>query len=197
MSEQNPCLLDKQKKTRPQIENIIPEFMDGDMKRSALDFAAWLRENKMSPGWAGFTNAWKAANKGRTICYIKLGAGSGASNIRNNIWVVAPFLENLDKYEDKVIGENLQGLLWDNVFYCVQKPKESLPPEEIRHYALTYPCNIWNCAPGKDMTVCGKELTNICRNGNRQHFWFHDPDEKTLNAIKRLLELEKEARAMS
>jgi hypothetical protein len=34
----------------------------------------------------------------------------------------------------------------------------------------------------------------ICRNGNRQHFWFHDPDEKTLNAIKTLLELEKEAR---
>ena len=196
MSEQKPCSLDEQKKSRPKIEDIIPKYLAGDEKKSALDFIAYLRENKMSPGWAGFTNAWKAVNKGRTICYIKLGAGSGASNVKDNKWVVAPFLENLNKYEDKIIGENLQNLLWENVFYCVQKPKDSIPPEELRRYALSYPCDIWGCAPGKDISICGKELTNICRNGNRQHFWFHDPDEVTLGFIKKLLEFEKAARSV-
>ena len=139
MSERRPCPHDEQKKIRPKIEDIIPQYLDGDEKKSALEFIAYLRANKMSPGWAGFTNAWKATNKGGTICYMKLGAGSGASNIKNNKWVVAPFLENLSKYEDNIINENLQPLLWENVFYCVQKPKDSLPPEEFRRYALTYP----------------------------------------------------------
>ena len=183
----------QQKNGRRRIEDFIPEYLDGDIQKNMLDFAAWLRANKMSPGWAGFTNAWKATNKGRTICYMHLGAG-GASNIKEVKFVVAAFLENIGKYEETVISEDLQNLLWDNVFYCVQKPPESLPPEESRHYALTYPCNIWNCAPGKNITVCEKELTNICRNGNRQHFWFHDPDGATLDSIKKLLELEQIAR---
>ena len=187
-------LLQKQKKIKPKIEDVIPKYLDGDLKESALAFIAYLRANKMSPAWAGFKNAWKAANKGRTICYIKLGAGSGASNIKNNKWVVAPFLENRKEYEDKIIEEGLQNLLWENVFYCVQKPKESVPLEALRHYALTYPCNLWNCAPGKKIRVCGKEMTNICRNGNRQYFWIHDPDESALDGIKKLLELEKQAR---
>ena len=55
MSEQKPCLLDEQRKARPKIEDAIPEYMDGTMKAAALDFIAWLRANKMSPGWAGFT----------------------------------------------------------------------------------------------------------------------------------------------
>jgi hypothetical protein len=172
MSEQKPCSLDEQKRTTPKVEDVIPDYLDGNMRKAALDFAAYLRENKMSPGWAGFTNAWKASSKGRCICYIRLGMG-GSVSVKNVKLVVAPFLENIKEYEQTVIDENLQRFLWNNVLYCAQKPKESEPLEASRNYALDYPCNHWDCAPGKDITICGKELTNICRNGNRQHFWFH------------------------
>ena len=111
MSEQKPCSLDEQKKNRPKIEDVIPQYLAGDKIKSALDFIAYLRTNKMSPGWAGFTNAWKATNKGRTICYIKLGAGSGASNIKNNKWVVTPFLENLSKYEASLARYSVHHIL--------------------------------------------------------------------------------------
>ena len=46
-----------QKKPKPEIENVIPEYLDGDMKKTALDFVAWLRANKMNPVWAS-ANIW-------------------------------------------------------------------------------------------------------------------------------------------
>lgn len=194
MSEEKPCLLDVQKKVRPKIEDIIPQYLEGDMKKSTLDFISYMRANKMSPGWAGFTNAWKAVCKRRCICYIQLGKGKGAASVKNASLVVTPFLEHITQYEETIISEGLQHFLWDNVLYCANKPKDSFPPEEFRNYALNPPCNIWNCAPGKTITVCGREMENICRNGNRQHFWFHNPDETALEAIKRFLELEQKAR---
>ena len=191
MSGQNPTsLYQQQKATKPLVEDIIPDFLGGGALKNALDFIAYLRANKMKPSWT-LTNQWKAAFKSRNICRITLAPWSEK---KKNKWVVTAYLENLKKYEDTLIAENLQRFLWDNVFYCVQKPPDSPPPEELRNYALKYPCNLWGCAPGKSITVCGKELTHICCNGNRQYFWFHDPDKATIAAIKRLLELEQHAR---
>jgi len=183
-------LYQQQKAIKPPVEDIIPEYLDGEMKDLALDFAAHMRVNKMKPAWV-LTNQWKAVYKGRNICRITLHQGLLPKKFE---WIVTAYLEHLNEYEEIVINENLQRYLWDNVYYCVQKPKESFPAEELRNYALSWPCNIWGCAPGKNIMVCGKELTNICRNGNRQYFWFHDPDEATVNGIKRLLELERNAR---
>ncbi|MCL2816453.1 MAG: hypothetical protein FWD23_17800 [Oscillospiraceae bacterium] len=189
--EKKLSLYQQQKAVKPLIEDLIPEHIDGDMKENALEFVAWLRANKMKPAWT-LTNQWKAVCRGRNICRIGLCSGHSAEKGRK--WVVTAYLEHLQGYEGTVIDENLQRFLWENVFYCVQKPKDSPPAEEFRNYALTYPCNLWGCAPGKTITVCGKELTNICRNGNRQYFWFHDPDDAAVGAIKRLLELEQKAR---
>ena len=178
-----------QKNGKRKIEDFIPEYLDGDKNETAFDFVAHMRENKMSFGWAGFTNAWKANCKGRCICYINIGVDE---------WLVTPYLEHIKEYEDQIINEGLQNFVLDNVIYCAHayKYKRSEGSPQIKHVGLNYPCNIWGCAPGKDITVCSKELTNICRNGNRQHFWFHDPDEATLDAIKKLLEFEKAARSV-
>ena len=170
------------------------------MAELALDFAAHLRANKMKPSWV-LANQWRAVYKGRQICRVTMyqkhmlnDAKYQASTCKKSKWIITAYLENIEKYEETVIDEDLQHYLWDNIYYCVQKPPESLPPVEYRNYALNYPCNIWGCAPGKNIVVCGKELTNVCRNGNRQYFWCHDPDKATVTAIKRLLELEKKAR---
>lgn len=188
--EKTVSLYQQQKATKPLIEDVIPEYLDDDMKKSALDFIAYLRANKMKPAWT-LTNQWKAVYKGRNICRITLSPWNQHKKYK---WVVTAYLEHIKDYEAIIINEELQNFVWDNVFYCVQKPKESFPAEELRNYALRWPCNIWGCAPGKNITICGKELTNICRNSNRQYFWFHDPDEATINCIIRLLELEQKAR---
>lgn len=191
MSEQKTAsLYQQQKAIKPLAEDVIPEYLDGEMKESALLLVAWLCANKMKPRWV-LTNQWIVSYKSRNICRITLHQGFTPQKFK---WIITAYLEHLEEYEETVISENLQNYLWDNVYYCVQKPKESLPAEESRNYALTYPCNIWGCAPGKNVMICGKELTNICRNSNRQYFWCHDPDEATINAIKRLLELEQKAR---
>jgi len=191
MPEQKTAsLYQQQKAIKPLVEDIIPEHIEGGMKNSALDFIAWLRANKMKPAWT-LTNQWKAVYKGRNICRITL---SPWNEFKKVMWVVTAYLEHIKEYEDAIINEDLQNFVWDNVIYCVQKPKESFPPVEYRYYALKSPCNTWGCAPGKTGVVCGKELTNICRNSNRQYFWFHDPDDASLNVIKRRLELEQTAR---
>ena len=193
-------LYQQQKAVKPPVEDIAAEYLESGMAQLTVDFAGYLRANKMKPSWV-LSNQWRAVYKGRQICRVTIYQKHMltdekylASTCKKSKWVITAYLENLGKYEDIVISENLQKFLWDNVFYCVQKPVDSLPPVGMRNHALSYPCNIWGCAPGKNITVCGEELTNICRNGNRQYFWFHDPDEATVAAVKRLLELEQRAR---
>lgn len=195
-------LYQQQKAIKPQIEDVIPDYLEGNMANLAIDFASYLRNNQIKPSWV-LTNQWRAVYKNRQICRVTIfqkhllnDAKYQISSCKKYKWIVTAYLEHLQEYEETVINENLQHYLWDNVYYCVQKPKESTPMEEHRNYAMSYPCNAWGCAPGKDMVICKKTLTNICRNSNRQYLWCHDPDEATLIAIKRLLGLEKKAREL-
>ena len=198
--QKTSSLYQQQKAIKPLVENVIPDFLEGDTAELALDFATHLRANKIKLSWV-LANQWRAVYKGRAICRVTIyqrhmltDAKYQASTCKKYKWIVTAYLENLEKYEKTAINEKLQRFLWENVYYCVQKPKESPPAEPFRNYALSWPCNLWGCAPGKSMTVCGKELTHICCNGNRQYFWFHDPDKATVAALKRFLELEQKAR---
>jgi len=193
MPEQKPVsLYQQQKAIKPLIEDIIAENLGGNIKKLALDLVSHMRANRMKPVWT-LTNQWKTVYKAKNLCRITLTTWWNPPK-KDTKWVVTAYLMHLKDYEETVIHEALQHFLWDNVFYCVHKPAKSLPPPESRNHALTLPCNIWNCAPGKNLKVCGKELTNICRNGGRQYFWFRNPDKAAIAAIKRLLELEKAAR---
>lgn len=163
-------ILQKQKMSKPKIEDVIPDYLDGDMSKAALDFVAYLRANKMSPTWAN-ANAWKASYKGKGICYVRL-EKEGFWD-RKGLWVITPLIDHYDEIEDVIMHEGLQTIIWDNLYYCKQC-----------HPA---PCNI------RDMTILGKEFKGLC--GGRPPVWFWDPDETTINCIKRMLELEKKARA--
>lgn len=138
------------------------------IQKSALDFIAHMRENKVNPAWASFTNALKAISKGKPICYIRL---NGNSDCDEHSWVITPYLLNIDKYENIIINEGIQNYIWDNVHHCMV-------------------CRV-PCIP-TDRMILGKEIKDTC--GGRQPFWFHDPNEATISCIKRILELEKMAR---
>ena len=167
--EKKTTLWNEQKITRPKIDEIIPDVSDAGIRKTVSEFVLFLRENKMSPGWAG-ANLWNAKSKGKSICGIGLGKRNWFCK-ESNFWVVTlNHLNHMDEYEDKIIKEGLQEIVWNNIRHCAY-------------------CS--RCAPGKNIKICGKELKSVCKDS---HLFIHDPDEAMVSGIKKLLELEKQAR---
>jgi len=176
MSSINNSLFKEQKATKPKIETILPEWIDGEMKKNALDFTAWLRASKMSPAWAS-ANSWKASYKGKAICYVKL-LYSGREDDKNKkySWVIAVYYSDRDKYNALIEREGLLAHLRDNIWYC-NCTLQGLPQ---------------NCGSRKDITILGKEIKGVC--GHYYPMYFCDPDTKVIQGIKKLIEFEREVR---
>jgi hypothetical protein len=171
----------EQNKSKPAIEDVIPDYLCGDIKKNALDFCEYLRANKIKPVWAG-ANTWKAIYKNKPICYIRLFNDDWnklprAAMYGGHSWVVTLYIErNMHRYEDVILKEGLQNFIWDNVHYCM---------------LCRSPCH-GHTPPHRDTVAFGKEIKRICH--GRELTWVFDPDEQAVNRIKRLLELEKQAR---
>ena len=181
---------------KPKLEELIPDYLDGDMKKTALDFIAYMRANKMPPAYRPSLR-YKCNYKGSGICTISLPRTFGnpnpysdnefaqewmsQENIKNN-WVVIPQLDHLSWYEDK-IDEKMKNIIWDkkNIYFCngcwASNPNFPEPRE--------------SCGPRPVKTIFGKEFKGLCGRG---FFWFFNPDETTIGCIKKLLELEQMAR---
>ena len=173
--------------TKPPIEDIIEIYHEGDMKKSALSFALYLRENKMKPVCSGVVNTWKSMYKGKKICDVHLQARKSRCHwCDKNFWEesepigswrITPNLIHMDKCAEQIITEGLQTLIWDNAYYCIK----------------CFPTR--NCAIQGGMTkvILGKEIKGHCV-GRPTIPTFTDPDKDTIGKIKRLLELEQRAR---
>jgi len=175
-----------QKITKPNIEEILPYYLDGEALKSALDFIAYLRENKMKPSWT-IHNAWKAVNKGKVLYYIRLPVYSSHFQRPNNpnwerSWCVTPFLMNLAKYENLITDEFDKKMVVDNLYGC--KP-----------YCQGARCSAKN--PETRITICGTEIVRHCHSSmlRNRSLWVVNPDKNEIESIKKLLELEKKARA--
>jgi len=72
MLEGMTSTLERQKPYKPKIDEVIGDLLDGENLIRALEFIAYLKENKMNTRWAN-TNSWKIVNKGVTVGYIKAG----------------------------------------------------------------------------------------------------------------------------
>ena len=165
------------------IEDVLPTILNGEKLKIALDFVAYMRENKMTLRWARFSNAWKASYKGKCICYVRLRGNSDVPSVGHSdthLWVITPFLLHIDEYEESVIREGLENTVWDNMFYCKRCFPEKYPEGRP-------------CVPGRNIILLGKEIRGICV--GRQPVWVWDPGETAINCIKKLLELEQKARA--
>jgi hypothetical protein len=177
--------LKEQKKTKPMIEDVMPHYLDGGRLKNALEFIAYLRENKIKPVWA-ITNGWKAVYKGKTLYYIRLPLYEAHFNRPNQLdgtnwessWCVTPFLMNLAEYEDLITDETDKKIVVDNFYGCVPY------------------CRGSGCSSEKKITVCGTELVRYCHDGmlGNRSLWVVNPDETEIACIKKFLELEKNAR---
>jgi len=168
-----------QRALRPKIEAVIPLCVAVENQKNALDFVAWLRANKMTPGWSGVHNAWNAKSKGSTICKISL-RNNGWDYIEggeNYTWKIKLYLDNRDKYEELIINESLQHVIWDGIYECIGTCLGGTKP----------------CIGGNDYTVYGKVFKGVC--GHSFYREIFDPGEAMLNSIKQLLAFEKQTRA--
>jgi len=83
----------------------------------------------------------------------------------------------MSEYENEIIDENMQNYIWDGLAYC-------------------HACNN-GCSPGAAKTILSKDLTGLCNGmfySGRFPISFVNPDETAISCIKKLLELEKQAR---
>jgi len=88
-------LYQQQKAAKPMIEDVIPDYLDGEMRKAALDFVAHMRANKMKPVWYT-ANSWKAIYKSKCICVIKL-RNDDWKNAEHS-WSVHPYLNYMSRY---------------------------------------------------------------------------------------------------
>jgi hypothetical protein len=116
--------------------------------------------------------AWKATYKGKGICMIWLS---------KNHWIACPYIDYTKDFEAYIANENLQSIIWDNLFIC-RKCNSRLCSSQANKAEETF--------TGFNKTYFGKEFENICK------FWdayFQNPDEKTINCIKRIIDFKKNA----
>jgi len=172
--------LSYQKEHRPKAEDVIPLILTDAAQQTALDFVSWMRENKMSPGWAGYHNAWNSNCKGKNICKIELGKNEG-----KNGWSITLVLRHFDKYEGIIIEEGMQELIWSMLKKCIHHHKKGECEAKCR-------------TKNRDLsrTVLGKYFDELCRDSNVTRFRISmgSPNDETVVKIKKLILLEQNAR---
>jgi len=164
--------MSKPKTTKPKIEDVIIDALCGDAQKNALDFAAFLRANKMSPSWAS-ANAWAVSYKGKRVCYIRMHGTADYHNLECGSWHINHVnygqtnlvgVEN----EQSISDEKLKNIVWDKVKFCKR---------------------CYNCKPGNAVTILGKPFVEVC------HSWLmmKNPDADTLNCGKKIVLMRKQA----
>ena len=171
----------QQAKTKPKIEDVIPEFLDGNNKKIALEFVAYLREKKLNPRWAT-QNVWKPLHKGKPILRIRLPKHEGQwPNPKHSeetawmgTWCVMLQLRELKlRFDEQDFDEGMKNFIRNNLFNCT-------------------PNCTGGCNPNKTL-IFGKEIKNRC-GMESGHLCILNPDETEMGYIKTLLELEIETR---
>jgi len=179
----------------PKIEDVIPIVIsDPTKQRIALDFAAWLRANKMTPSWRGLKNswAWRVVYKGKTIVGICLSEnGWDDCHMTSASWFVIPYNDrnhDVRAFSEMIIRENYQGIIQDNQLQCVHKYKDGkqnmgCSPDKL-------------CAGGMTKNVFDKDVDGLCYGMGTDHLntRFYDPGESEIECIKKLIECEQQTR---
>jgi len=190
-------------KTKTMIEDVLPHYLDSDNHKIALGFIEYLRENKMKPTWA-VQNGWTGMCKSKVLYWIRLPQVKSNLDADNpthhhfrtikpsdktnwtKSWVITPYFSKFDSYKDIIVNEELHNFFLDNLHFCrpgcssdVNKPGENK-----------------NCHPGVSKVLFDREVKRICRGDlyGTMTAWFVNPNETEIIQIKRLLELERQAR---
>ena len=164
----------KQGKCPPFEEAVEFYIEDESGKERALDFAGWLRENKLSPsaGNNGYNWYVKFNYVNHNICkdgkYYRSTYHGVYIKLFNDTWHMLP---SKDILEQVILRDDLKEIIWDSIFSC---------------YGCNYGCFKHTHSSESNKTILGREIyaKGICL---RQPICFTNPDDKTLAVMKEIL----------
>ena len=163
-------LAKEQQKTKPKPEDLFPGLLEGGVREAAMGFVAWLRGNKLNPSWR-CANGWVVKFKAKNVINLNVGSRAYPGGIMAGRWRIGPPLELLrgdirHEFEDEQSYSEFKEFIWSHVNYCT---------------------SCVGCGPGRTRVVLGKKFELVC-NG---FVIFTNPDEKTLEYVKKMIEFEK------
>ena len=160
MTSQNPV----SNQIIPKIEDEILSHLNENMRKSALNFIAYLNENELTPRLWFCPGFWIVPYGEHNLFGIHLyGFNSGTDK---NGWVFWFFSGDYSGSTDNEVI----GLVQKNAGQCVK---------------CTGDCT----SQGVDVSLFGKEFKNLCYQFPVR---IDDPDNETLEKVKRLIEFWKE-----
>jgi len=162
-----------EKKLRPQIEDGIREHLTGDRQKNALDFVAYLRENKLNPLWVT-PLSWKVILKNEGVCYIKLFTGGrpGYDDRMDGDWIINPHGGFKGGYESVFSDEKGKEIAWAYVKYCIGCSRVCVAEEKWR-----------------TVSILGKSFDKVCKN---VAFNWANPDADAIEYVKKMIENRRE-----
>jgi len=149
------------KNAKPKIEDVANSVLIGDALQNALDFIAYLRENKLNPSWSA-TNAWKVSSKTFTVCFIRLHGAAEYHGLAAGEWNITPFI---GEYEADALSDENKEIVWANKRTCSSCGQCALKLDAVFGKKYDYAC---------EAAVC-----------------FRNPDAKAVNCAKKIVELRK------
>lgn len=129
------------KKAKPQIEDVVGDYIDGDNLKNLLDFIEFLKANKLTPRFQ-VVNSWLVRYKNKNICYIKMFDCNGywRPPCPPYMWTVFPNFCP-DEFEKYVKDDDMKELILNNIHD--HKCRE-------------------NCTGYVNKTLFGKKFDRIC-----------------------------------
>ena len=159
-------LIGVQKTTKPNLEDTIHNYLDGDILRNALHFLSFLKENGMTPKWSA-TQTWHYKYKGKLIFTIRLHGSVRTWKVRTRSWHISSFHEHDVKYlEDFMQFDDNNENKWLSISRCA---------------------NCGTCSPGIDVRILGKTYNSVCR------LEIINPDVEAIKVAKKLVLANKNA----
>lgn len=154
------------KSIRPEIEDIIGDVLNGDVLMNALNFIAYLRENKMTSQWSA-TNVWKVSYKTYSICFMRLYGAAEYHNLEADSWHIVPFI---GEYEDISLSDEFKEIVWANKETCQRCGKCALELSQIFGRKFDYACekSIVFTNPDAKNIECAIKLVELRRNAIRE-----------------------------
>lgn len=162
MSEQKKDgIVQEQARSKPKIEQIIPEYLDGETRRSLEELAAFCRANGIKCPWSA-TNRWALKYNKQTVGMIYIGARpclGGGKSYEKNTWFTTIYM-----VEEVIRREDLAEVIYHNILPCVQGQK--------------------SCGKPKIVTVLGRDFQDVCTAAGSI---YENPDAEALDCIKKIL----------
>jgi len=155
-------LAQKQRITKPELEDFIAANLNNELQQDAIAFLAYCNMKKILYKWSS-TNTWTMKSKGKSIGLISVESGS---------WTVGVGFIELIQYDDFIVNENLHNDILNNIRRCTN-------------------CNPF-CAPGYTELILGKQYRNLCRAmyylDEKTCINFTNPNIEAIDKAKRMID---------